>query len=96
VVRKLRIDAGDSQLLARSIKSFGARLAVEFDRWFDFDAHQNLIAVTDLQGNSIADYRMRPVEGNHALYLAGYSPGSFTFIPYENEDKLYLVKAKLP
>jgi hypothetical protein len=96
VLRKLRIDAGDSDLLARSIKFYAGRLAVEFDRWFNFDTHQNLIKVTDLEGNSITDYRMRPVEGNHALYLAGYGSQGFTFIPYENEDRFYLVKAKLP
>jgi hypothetical protein len=96
VLRKLRIDAGDPDLLARSIKFYSGRLAVEFDRWFNFDTHQNLIKVTDLEGNSITDYRMRPVEGDHALYLAGYGPEGFTFIPYRNEDRFYLVKAKLP
>ncbi len=96
VVRKLRIDAGDPDLLARSIKFYSGRLAIEFDRWFNFDAHQNVIKVTDLEGNSIADYRIRPVEGNHALYLAGYGSDGFTFVPYKNEDRLYLVKAKLP
>jgi hypothetical protein len=96
VVRKLRIDAGDPDLLARSIKFYSGRLAVEFDRWFNFDTHQNVIKLTDLEGNSIADYRMRPVEGNHALYLAGYGPQGFTFVPYENQDSFYLVKAKLP
>jgi hypothetical protein len=96
VVRKLRVDAGDSELLARSIKFYSGRLAIEFDRWFDFDTHQNVIKVTDLEGNSIAAYRIRPVVGNHALYLAGYGAEGFTFIPYENEDKLYLVKARLP
>ncbi len=96
VVRKLRIDAGDPDLLARSIKFYAGRLAIEFDRWFNFDGHQNVIKLTNLEGNSIADYRMRPVVGNHALYLAGYGSEGFTFIPYENEDKFYLVKAKLP
>jgi hypothetical protein len=96
VVRKLRIDAGDQDLLARSIKFYSGRLAVEFDRWFNFDTHQNVIKVTDLEGNSIADYRMRPVEGNHALYLAGYGSDGFTFVPYENENTFYLVKARLP
>lgn len=96
VVRKLRIDAGDPALLARSIKFYSGRLAIEFDRWFDFDPHQNLIKVTDLEGNSIADYRMLPVIGNHSLYLAGYGSEGFTFVPYENEEKFYLVKASLP
>jgi len=96
VLRKLRIEAGDPDLVARSIKFYAGRLAVEFDRWFDFDTHQNVIKVTDLEGNSMADYRMRPVVGTHSLYLAGYGPEGFTFLPYENEDKLYLVKAKLP
>lgn len=96
VLRKLRIDAGDSELLARSIKSYAGRLAIEFDRGFNFDTHQNLIKVTDLKGTSIAAYRMPPVVGTHSLYLAGYGPEGFTFLPYENEDKLYLVRAKLP
>jgi len=96
VLRKLRIDAGDSELLARSVKFYDGRLAIEFDRGFHFDTHQNRIKVTDLQGNSIADYRMRPVVGDHSLYLAGYGPEGFTFVPYENDDKLYLVKSKLP
>jgi len=96
VLRKLRIDAGDSGLLARSIKFYAGQLAVEFDRWFLFDTHQNLIKVTDQQGNSIAEYRMRPVVGDHSLYLAGYGPEGFTFVPYENDGKLYLVKSKLP
>jgi len=96
VVRKLRINAGDPKLLARSIKFYSGSLAIEFDRWFNFDAHLNLVRVTDLEGHSIADYRMRPVVGNHALYLAGYGSEGFTFIPYQNDDNLYLVKAKLP
>lgn len=96
MVRKLRIDAGDPDLLTRSIKFYSGRLAVEFDRWFNFDSHQNVIKVTDLEGSPIADYRIRPVEANHALYLAGYGPGGFTFVPYENEDSLYLIKARLP
>lgn len=96
VIRKLRIDAGDPDLLARSIKSYAGRLAIEFDRGFDFDTHQNLVKVTDLEGNTIGDYRMRPVEGNHSLYLAGYDSEGFTFMPYENEGNLYLVKAKVP
>src|SRR5450755_942935 len=79
VLRKLRIEAGDPDLVARSIKFYAGRLAVEFDRWFDFDTHQNVIKVTDLEGNSMADYRMRPVVGTHSLYLAGYGPEGFTF-----------------
>jgi hypothetical protein len=47
-------------------------------------------------GNPIAAYRMHPVVGNHALYLAGYGPKGFTFVLYENDGELYLVKAKLP
>ncbi len=96
VVRKLRLDAGDPDLLARSIKFYSGRLAIEFDRWFNFDSHQNVIKITDLEGNSIADYRMRPVEGNNALYLAGYGSEGFTFVPYKNEGRFYLVKARLP
>ncbi len=96
VVRKLRIEAGDSDLVARSIKSYAGRLAIQFDKWIDTDSQQSLIKVTDLQGNSIANYRIRPVVGNRSLYLAGYGSDGFTFVPYHSDDKLYLVKAKLP
>jgi hypothetical protein len=96
VVRKLRIDAGDSDLAARSLKSYGERLAIQFYKWVDTDSQQSLIKVTDLEGNSIANYRMKPVEGNRSLYLAGYGSDGFTFVPYHSEDKLYLVEAKLP
>ncbi len=96
VVRKLRIDIGDSGLVTRSIKSYNGRLAIQFDKWFDIDTRQNLIEVTDLEGNPIAEYRMGTVVGNHSLYLAGYDSQGFTFMPYENDANLYLVKAKLP
>ncbi len=82
--------------MARSVKSYSGRLAIEFARGFDFDSHQNLIKVTDLEGNSMADYRMRPIVGNNGLHLAGYGPEGFTFVPYRNDGKFYLVKAKLP
>jgi hypothetical protein len=96
LVRKLRIDAGDPDLVARSIRSYNGRLAIQFDKWLDTGAQQGLIKVTDLEGNSIANYRMRPVEENHSLSLVGYGSDGFTFLPYHNGDKLYLVKAKLP
>jgi hypothetical protein len=97
VVRKLRIDSGDSDLVARSIRSYAGRLAIEFDDNWAGAYRRNLIKVTDLQGNSIADYKIGTV-GDHFLYLAGYGPDGLTFMPYDtdNEDKLFFVKTKLP
>jgi len=96
VVRKLRIESGDPDLVARNIKSYAGRLAVEFDDNYAGE-YRNLIKVTDLQGKSIADYGMGKVEGQF-LYLAGYSAAGFHFMPYETTDdkKMFVVNAKLP
>ncbi len=101
VVRKLRIDAGDPDLVATSIRSHAARLAVQFDsqrRWPDTNP---LIKVADLQGNPIADYRadLAPA-GVKALgeppHLAGYDSDGFTFSPDLRDGQVYFVRAKLP
>jgi hypothetical protein len=97
VIRKLRIDAGDPGLLARSIKFHSGRLAIQFDKGIDQRTRESLIKVIDLQGNPIADYRVAvAASGSRSLFLAGYSSDGFTFVPYYNEDKLYLLKTKLP
>ena len=97
VVRKLRIDASDPDMVAKSIRSYAGQLAVQFGKWIHGDLQQDLIKVTDLKGNPISDYEV-PIKGNHFdfLPLAGYSSGGFTFSPYDNGSELYLVKAKIP
>jgi len=96
VVRKFRVEVGNRDLIARSIKSYSGLLAVQFDKSVDVDSGQNLISVSDLLGNPKATYRMWPVVGNHSLFLAGFGRDGLTFLPYFTEDKLYLVRTKLP
>jgi hypothetical protein len=94
VVRKLRIESGDPELVARSIKLYAGHLAVEFDdKWAG--ERRNLIKVTDLQGGPVADYKIGTVGGDF-LYMADYGPEGFTFTPWSHEGNMYLVKAKLP
>jgi hypothetical protein len=93
VVRKLRIDARNPDLVARGIKSYAGRLAIGFDG--SVDANTQLIKVTDLQGASIADYGISTI-GDESLFLAGYDSEGFTFVPDFTKNKFYLLKAKLP
>jgi len=96
-VRKIRIDAGDSKSVARSLKSYEGRLAVQFDKEAGSGGRQSLLKVTDLAGNSIATYRVDPTAvGGRSFFLAGYGPDGFTFVPFYSENKMYVVKAKLP
>ena len=95
VVRKLRVDTANPDLTPRSVKSYAGRLAIGFGGWVNTDPHQNLIKVTDLQGNPLADYVVSAI-GDESLFMAGYGPEGFTFVPDLTKDKLYLVKAKLP
>jgi hypothetical protein len=92
VVRKLRISAEDPDLVARSIKAYGGRLAIGFVQ--SSDAGISIRAI-DLKGNPIADYRMDAV-GTYSLALACYGSEGLTLVPYFAETKLYLLKAKLP
>ena len=91
VLRKLRIDAGNRELVANSIKSYAGRLAIGFG-WLG-GVHQNLIKVLDLEGNPIADYE---VGSDEYSMLACYDSEGFTMIPAHSENKLHLLKAKLP
>jgi hypothetical protein len=89
VVRKLHIDAGDSDFAARSIKSYAGRLAI------GFQGPTNLVLVTDLEGKTIASYTM----GRHKPdlpALACFNSSGFTFATVYAEKGLYLLKAKLP
>lgn len=93
VVRKLRIDVGDPNLTARSIKSYAGRLAVQFDGSTGSD--QYLVKVIDTRGNLIGDYGVGGIEVN-PLVLACYDSEGLTMISEAAHSKLYLVKAKLP
>lgn len=97
VIRKMRIDAGDPKLMARSIKYDASRLAVQFDREVAIGSRHSLVKIVDLHGRPVATYRVDPTSaGGRSLFLAGYRSGSLTFVPLYSENKLYLVKADLP
>ncbi len=93
VVRKLRIDTGDADLVARGIRSYDGRLAIGLGRRTHTDQYQ--VKVIDFRGNPIASY-VGPLIGDDTLALACYSSEGFTMIPYFANPELYLLKAKLP
>jgi hypothetical protein len=93
VVRKLRIEAGDFDLVARGIKSYDGRLAIMLGSRVHTDQYR--VKVIDLQGNSIADYA-GPLIGDDTLALACYNSEGLTMVPYFANPELYLLKAKLP
>jgi hypothetical protein len=94
VVRKLRIATEDPNREASSIKFYARRLAIGFD-WVG-NAPRSLIKVTDLRGNSIADYEIGEGAGDSDPILACYGSKGFTLIPRSAETKLHLREAKLP
>jgi hypothetical protein len=94
VVRKLRIDTEDPNREASSIKFYAGRFAIGFD-WVG-NLPKSLIKVTDLKGNSIADYEIGEGAGELNPVLACYSSKGFTLIPRSAETKLHLLEAKLP
>ena len=92
VVRKLRINAGDPELTANSIKFHAGRLAVGYS-WLNH-VPQNLIKVIDLEGNSIAGYEVREGPKDSNPILACYNSDGFTLIPRQADTKLHLLVAK--
>jgi hypothetical protein len=94
VVRKLRIATKDPDRTASSMKLHAGRLAIGFD-WVG-DVPKSLIKVTDLKGNSIADYEIGEGAGDSDPILACYGSKGFTLIPRSAETKLHLLEAKLP
>jgi hypothetical protein len=91
VLRKLRVDTGNPDLVAENVKFYAGRLAIQF--YGLGAAHQNLIKVMDLKGNAIADYE---VGADEYPILACYDSEGFTMIPAHSETKLQLLKVKLP
>jgi len=95
VLRKLRIDTEDSDMVTRSIRSYENHLAIEFEKHVG-DSVQNLIKLTNLMGDPIADYSVDAV-GRDLMFLAGYGPRGFVFKPAkDNDKKLYLITVKVP
>jgi hypothetical protein len=88
VVRKLHIEAKDPDFVAGSIKSYDGRLAI------GFNGPNNLVVVTDLEGNVIANYTIDRHKPDWPA-LACYGSEGFTFVTVYAEKELYLLKAKL-
>jgi hypothetical protein len=89
VVRKLHIDAGNPDFVARDIKSYAGRLAV------GFNGPSNLVIVTDLEGRTIARYAIDRKKPDWPA-LACFNSEGLTFATVYAEKDLYLLKAKLP
>lgn len=86
VVRKLHIDAGGTDFNPRGIESYAGQLAI------GFNGPTPLVRVTDLEGNSIANYT---VSGQGHLDLACYGPQGLTFIASRAGERSYLLRASL-
>jgi len=85
VVRKLRVDAGAPDFEARSIESYGDRLAI------GFNGPTPLVIVTDLTGAPIGSYT---VGGEGHLDLACFGPQGLTFIESKAGERSYLIRAQ--
>jgi hypothetical protein len=97
VVSKLRIDAGDSDLVARSIRSYAGRIAVGFGSRTHMGPYR--VKIVDLQGNSVAEYSLGSnavFVGDEGLDLACYGAEGLTLVPDRIESKAYMLRAKLP
>ncbi len=89
VVRKLHIDALDHDFVAGDIKLYAGRIAI------GFNGPSTLVVVTDLEGNTIANYTVDRRKPDWPA-LACYDSEGFTFATVYAEKELYLLKAKLP
>lgn len=97
IVRKLRIDAGDNDLVARSIRSYSGRLAIGFGSRIQIGPYR--VKIVDLQGNSVGDYSVAYSEafvGDEGLDLACYDSTGLTLVPDSSESKSYVLRARLP
>jgi hypothetical protein len=88
LVRKLHIDAGNTDFVAGDIKSHAGRLAV------GFTGPSSLVIVTDLEGKTTASYTVDRHKPDWPA-LACYDSEGFTFVTVYAEKELYLLKAKL-
>jgi len=94
VVRKFRVNPGNAELTANSIKFYDGRLAVGFD-WLG-DVPESLIKVVDLKGNSIARYKVKEDAKDPDPILACYNSDGFTLMPRWAGSEPYLLTATVP
>ncbi len=89
VMRKLRIDSGNSALVARTLRPGPGRLAISFLERY---STKGIIKVVDLQGNPIADYGSDD-EGTYPGLPGCYVSGAFAFLVGDSDHNVYLHKA---
>lgn len=94
VLRKFRIDPGDSGLTASRIRFFEGRLAVSFD--WPGDIPRTLVKVLDMKGNLIENYEIEEGINDSDPILACYNSGGFTLVPRQMDTKFHLVMARIP
>jgi hypothetical protein len=94
ILRKLQIEPGSSDLTANSIKFYAGHLAVGFN-WVN-DMPPTLIKVFDLNGDSLADYKVNEGAKDSDPILACYNAEGFTLLPRVAEKNLRLLTAKVP
>lgn len=90
MLRKLRIDVENPELTANSIKFYQGKLAIGFN--WQGDVPESLIKVIDLQGNVIAEYRVKENAEDSDPILACFNSEGFTLIPRQAENKLHVLK----
>ena len=96
-VRKLRIDAGNSDLVARSIRYYSGRIAIGFDS--RTHAHPYQVKIVDPLGNPIAEYSLgssAAFVGDEGLDVGCYDANGLTLVPDRIESKSYVLRARLP
>lgn len=95
VLQKFMVDPGDPELISNSIRFYHNRLAIGFD-WPDLNP-ESLIKVLDLEGNLIADYKIKedPKDSSNPI-LACYNSAGFTLMPRGVGRSPHLFTAKVP
>lgn len=94
MVRKLQIDTGNPELVAKGIKFHAGRPATGYHRLGDIP--QNLIKVIDLKGNPISEYVVQESADDADPILACYNSDGLTLIPRWAGSTPYLLTVKQP
>lgn len=91
VVRKLKIDAGNSGFVAHTIRASKDGLAITFG--VPFEKTETVIKVITYSGDPIATYRTTDQNLNPQMF-ACYSQGSFTFLATSSDNSVFLKTAE--
>ena len=94
VLRKFQVDSGNPELTSNSIKFYDNRLAIGFD--WPGETPESLIKVVDLNGSSIADYKVKEGPKDSSPILACYNSAGFTLMPRGVGHSPHLFTGKIP